>query len=250
MTFEWTFEALEVMRGRWQNARKAKVLGLPIEVVQAKCDELRREKNQILPMIAKTAPLYWDDESVIPDFIPFVARDDLRYTDEVIATLHSNEPIWYIAKVLNISREDVLYHFKETINIKVPNVAPLTLTVPTTNNLEQQMSNSDFFKNKSVVQIAYIFDIPKKEAKKLFMKHGVVPYDNKVDRDALLSQNEMRWIVDTEIKEVMAHYVLQEETTIVLKFYAQRHLTTNTTFRMSSVVGNKSSIARAAKKYE
>jgi len=43
-----------------------------------------------------------------------ICRDDLRYTDDVIATLQSVHPTSYIAKALNISEEDVLYHCIET----------------------------------------------------------------------------------------------------------------------------------------
>lgn len=46
-----------------------------------------------------------------------ICRDDLRYTDDVIATLQSNNPIWYIAKALNIPDEDVLYHYEETLGM-------------------------------------------------------------------------------------------------------------------------------------
>jgi len=34
-----------------------------------------------------------------------ICRDDLRYTDDVIATLQSVHPTSYIAKALNISEE-------------------------------------------------------------------------------------------------------------------------------------------------
>jgi hypothetical protein len=46
-----------------------------------------------------------------------ICRDDLRYTDDVIATLHSNNPTWYIAKALNISVDDVMFHYEETLGL-------------------------------------------------------------------------------------------------------------------------------------
>lgn len=47
-----------------------------------------------------------------------ICRDDLRYTDDVIATLQSDNPRWYIAKALNIPIEDVEYHYEEVRGIK------------------------------------------------------------------------------------------------------------------------------------
>jgi DNA-binding CsgD family transcriptional regulator len=46
-----------------------------------------------------------------------ICRDDLRYTDDVIATLRSANTTWYIAKALNIPEEDVLYHMQETFGM-------------------------------------------------------------------------------------------------------------------------------------
>ena len=42
-----------------------------------------------------------------------IDRDNVRYTDDVIATLQSVKPIWYIANALNISVDDVMYHHGE-----------------------------------------------------------------------------------------------------------------------------------------
>jgi DNA-binding CsgD family transcriptional regulator len=42
-----------------------------------------------------------------------ICRDDLRYTDDVIATLQSDNPRWYIALALNIPIDDVEYHYEE-----------------------------------------------------------------------------------------------------------------------------------------
>ena len=42
-----------------------------------------------------------------------IDRDNLRYTDDVIATLQSGNPIWYVANALNISVVDVMYHYGE-----------------------------------------------------------------------------------------------------------------------------------------
>jgi len=47
-----------------------------------------------------------------------ICRDDLRYTDDVIATLQSDNPRWYIAKALNIPIEDVEYHYEEVRGMK------------------------------------------------------------------------------------------------------------------------------------
>ena len=46
-----------------------------------------------------------------------ICRDDLRYTDDVIATLQSDNPTWYIAKAINIPEDDVLYHYEETFGM-------------------------------------------------------------------------------------------------------------------------------------
>lgn len=42
-----------------------------------------------------------------------ILRDELRYTDDVIATLQSDNPAWYIAQAIGISIEDVSYHYEE-----------------------------------------------------------------------------------------------------------------------------------------
>lgn len=46
-----------------------------------------------------------------------ICRDDLRYTDDVIATLQSMHTTSYIAHALNISEDDVLYHYEETFGM-------------------------------------------------------------------------------------------------------------------------------------
>jgi len=46
-----------------------------------------------------------------------IHRDDLRYTDDVIATLQSNNPLWYIANALNIDIADVKYHYAEVMTM-------------------------------------------------------------------------------------------------------------------------------------
>jgi hypothetical protein len=46
-----------------------------------------------------------------------IHRDDLRYTDDVIATLQSGNPSWYIANALDISVEDVHYHYGEVFDL-------------------------------------------------------------------------------------------------------------------------------------
>ena len=46
-----------------------------------------------------------------------IHRDDLRYTDDVIATLQSNNPLWYIANALNIDVNDVRYHYAEVMTM-------------------------------------------------------------------------------------------------------------------------------------
>jgi len=45
--------------------------------------------------------------------MPKICRDDLRYTDDVIATLQSSLPYATIATLLNIPRHDVAYHVDE-----------------------------------------------------------------------------------------------------------------------------------------
>jgi len=45
--------------------------------------------------------------------MPKICRDDLRYTDDVIATLQSSLPYATIATLLNIPRQDVAYHVDE-----------------------------------------------------------------------------------------------------------------------------------------
>jgi len=46
-----------------------------------------------------------------------IHRDDLRYTDDVIATLQSSNPLWYIANALNIDIADVKYHYAEVMTM-------------------------------------------------------------------------------------------------------------------------------------
>jgi DNA-binding CsgD family transcriptional regulator len=46
-----------------------------------------------------------------------IHRDNLRYTDDVIATLQSSNPLWYIANALDISVEDVHYHYGEVFDL-------------------------------------------------------------------------------------------------------------------------------------
>ena len=60
-----------------------------------------------------------------------IDRDNLRYTDDVIATLHSGLPNWYIANALDIPLIDVKYHFEETDGIAHKGtVLPLQSTEP------------------------------------------------------------------------------------------------------------------------
>lgn len=42
-----------------------------------------------------------------------ICRDDLRYTDDVIATLQADLPVAYVADILNIPMKDVPYHRDE-----------------------------------------------------------------------------------------------------------------------------------------
>ena len=46
-----------------------------------------------------------------------IDRDELRYTDDVIATLQSGNPLWYIANALNIDVKDVQYHYGEVMTM-------------------------------------------------------------------------------------------------------------------------------------
>lgn len=46
-----------------------------------------------------------------------IHRDDLRYTDDVIATLQSGNPLWYIANALDIDVKDVQYHYGEVFDL-------------------------------------------------------------------------------------------------------------------------------------
>jgi len=46
-----------------------------------------------------------------------IHRDELKYTDDVIATLQSGNPLWYIANALNIDVKDVQYHYGEVFDL-------------------------------------------------------------------------------------------------------------------------------------
>ena len=46
-----------------------------------------------------------------------IHRDDLKYTDDVIATLQSDNPLWYIANALNIDVKDVQFHYGEVFDL-------------------------------------------------------------------------------------------------------------------------------------
>jgi DNA-binding CsgD family transcriptional regulator len=46
-----------------------------------------------------------------------IHRDELKYTDDVIATLQSDNPLWYIANALNIDVKDVQFHYGEVFDL-------------------------------------------------------------------------------------------------------------------------------------
>ena len=46
-----------------------------------------------------------------------IHRDELKYTDDVIATLQSGNPLWYIANALNIDVKDVQFHYGEVFDV-------------------------------------------------------------------------------------------------------------------------------------
>lgn len=73
-----------------------------------------------------------------------ICRDDLRYTDDVIATLQSDNPRWYIAKALNIPVEDVVFHYEEVRGCS-HNGSVLCIVVP---NAELEWPDDPFWYSK------------------------------------------------------------------------------------------------------
>lgn len=83
--------------------------------------------------------------------MPLICRDDLRYTDEVLATLHSGMNAVRIAKLLNISLDDVLYHVNETRGMSYRG---LPLVMYHDNDRHEWPTNPEWYRTRTRKEIA------------------------------------------------------------------------------------------------
>ena len=134
-----------------------------------------------------------------------ICRDDLRYTDDVIATLQSMHTTSYIAQALNISEEDVLYHYEETLGL-----AHNGTVLPITEEEEEDAfdceelhagrkckSNvlpldADYYASHTVKQICHEFNLSDYTVRNFVLKFGF-----KTKRAILPSTYYNRWPSDS-----------------------------------------------------
>jgi len=99
-----------------------------------------------------------------------ICKDDLRYTDDVIATLQSDNPSWYIARALNIPVDDVGYHFEEVRGLKHHGA----IMVIQSEELSDYPTDLAWYSSRSVKQIGIELSKPWREVKQHCVEHGIV----------------------------------------------------------------------------
>lgn len=115
--------------------------------------------------------------------VPLFGRDDVRYTDEVIATLRSGLHRTDIAERLRIPVADVVFHYQETQGIKIPaNTAVVPAVVPDfeTKNKRNPAAQCAFFPNdrswyatRTVQQIASELGTQLRVVQRYVARHGI-----------------------------------------------------------------------------
>jgi len=99
-----------------------------------------------------------------------ICKDDLRYTDDVIATLQSDNPSWYIARALNIPVDDVGYHFEEVRGMKHHGA----IMVIEFEEFSDYPTDLAWYARRSVKQIGIELSKPWREVKEYCVEHGIV----------------------------------------------------------------------------
>ena len=99
-----------------------------------------------------------------------ICKDDLRYTDDVIATLQSDNPSWYIARALNIHINDVLYHYEEVRDM-THHGAIMVIEIEEVDTYPKDLS---WYSSRSVKSIAQELAKPWREVKEHCVEHGIV----------------------------------------------------------------------------
>jgi len=99
-----------------------------------------------------------------------ICKDDLRYTDDVIATLQSDNPRWYIARALNIHINDVGYHYEEVRGMKHHGA----IMVIQSEELSDYPKDLSWYSRRSVKQISIELSKPWREVKEHCVEHGIV----------------------------------------------------------------------------
>jgi DNA-binding CsgD family transcriptional regulator len=99
-----------------------------------------------------------------------ICKDDLRYTDDVIATLQSDNPSWYIARALNIPVDDVLYHYEEVRGM-THHGAIMVIENEEIDNYPKDLS---WYSSRSVMSIAKELAKSWREVKDYCIEHGIV----------------------------------------------------------------------------
>jgi DNA-binding CsgD family transcriptional regulator len=99
-----------------------------------------------------------------------ICKDDLRYTDDVIATLQSDNPSWYIARALNIPVDDVGYHYEEVRDMTHHGA----IMVIQSEELSDYPTDLAWYSSRSVKQIGIELSKPWREVKEHCIEHGIV----------------------------------------------------------------------------
>jgi len=99
-----------------------------------------------------------------------ICKDDLRYTDDVIATLQSDNPSWYIARALNIPVDDVGYHYEEVRGMKHHGA----IMVIEIEELSDYPTDLAWYSSRSVMQIGIELSKPWREVKEHCIEYGIV----------------------------------------------------------------------------
>lgn len=166
-----------------------------------------------------------------------ICRDDLRYTDDVIATLQSGNPLWYIANALDIPVEDVEYHYGEVMTMAHNGtVLPLRRaividstkdTTPSKTGRKQYMKTSMFPRDKSyyaertATQVAEELGVNSRAVYAFASRYG---YKLKYGRKGK-KRFQIQWPADREWYESKTSYevaVALDISTNTVRTYARR----------------------------
>jgi NADH:ubiquinone oxidoreductase subunit E len=183
-----------------------------------------------------------------------ICRDDLRYTDDVIATLQADLPVGIVADILNISTKDVPYHRDEvrgmshhgtvlTLPVEDKSKAPKIAGKKKTVGAMINAMDPDWISERTYQQIADVLHVSANSVNQHCNRYKIVTASTQTQRQTFtdtISAQPLEWLAARSYRQISDELGIPYAS--VMDVCARRHI--ETLSRRAQAYGSRTKTVR------